>query len=435
MVKGPDKKRVICNTCVSVVSIIANQAYLQIFDDDDDTPDEDLPFVDEELPVSEAEIEDFINSLENGELPFSNKTIDEEEHPFIDKLVEDSAPKKLLPKDIMAFLNKHIIGQDKAKKTLAVAIYNHAKRLKDKTGLIRKSNILMVGPSGTGKTLLAQTLAKVLDVPFAIADATSLTEAGYVGDDVENVLVRLIQAADGDIKKAERGIVYIDEIDKIARKSENRSITRDVSGEGVQHALLKIIEGAEVSVPTDGRRKHPHGDNVMINTKNILFICGGAFEGLATKEEKKCNHIGFGASEEAANEITEPSSDELTADQLVKYGMTPELMGRLPVIVQLEGLKEEDLVRILTEPQGALTKEYEALLEADGVKLVFEQDALLEIAKTALDRHTGARGLRSIMEELMLDIMYDLPDENEESRTCIITKETVLTKQPIVKAA
>ena len=334
----------------------------------------------------------------------------------------------LTPHQITDFLNQYVIGQDHAKKALSVAIYNHAKRVNDNTGLIRKSNILMAGASGTGKTLLAQTLAKILNVPFAIADATSLTEAGYVGDDVENCLTRLVQAADNDIERAERGIIYIDEIDKIARKSENPSITRDVSGEGVQQALLKIIEGAEVSIPVGGGRKHPMASNAIINTKNILFICGGAFEGmLDVKNDGPKRSIGF--NQEETQEVT---AKKLSTETLTKFGILPELIGRLPVLVQLDDIKKDDLVRILTEPKNALVKEYQALLRADGVSLEFTKEALEKIAEKAIERKTGARGLRGIMEELMLDIMYDIPSTPEITK-CIITEKSVETGVPVLR--
>ncbi|MBQ6361033.1 MAG: ATP-dependent Clp protease ATP-binding subunit ClpX [Lachnospiraceae bacterium] len=323
--------------------------------------------------------------------------------------------KSLTPAKIMEHLNKHIIDQETAKKTIAVAIYNHMKRLRgtEEQRLLRKSNILMLGPSGSGKTLIAQTIAELLDVPFAIADATSLTEAGYVGDDVENILVRLVAAADGDIKKAETGIVFVDEIDKIARKSENVSITRDVSGEGVQHALLKIIEGADVSISMNGGRKHPFGNNVMINTRNILFICGGAFEGIRPKETAKANSIGF--STEPAQKTEMQPKEKISSEDLVRFGMIPELIGRLPVVVELNDLKE-DLVRILTEPENSLTEEYRELLAMDNIDLAFTEEALREIAKTALARHTGARGLRGILEDVMLDVMFDAPSARRKKK-------------------
>lgn len=339
--------------------------------------------------------------------------------------LETMQRKIMKPSAVYNLLNDYVIGQDEAKKALAVAVYNHQKRLNDTTGLVRKSNILMIGPSGSGKTLLAQTLAKSMDVPIAIADATSLTEAGYVGDDVENVLVRLIQAADGDIEKAEKGIVFIDEIDKISRKSESRSITRDVSGEGVQHALLKIIEGAEVSVPAGGGRKHPKDGNVMIDTSNILFICGGAFEGLYESETKR-NVMGF-------NSVPDIAEDkEITQELLVKYGIVPELIGRLPVMVKLNELNTNDLIRVMTEPKNAIIKEYQELFNIDGIKLTFTNEAVNMIAELAIEKKTGARGLRSIMENVMSDIMFNAPDD-EDITEIMITADTITSKVPIYK--
>lgn len=318
------------------------------------------------------------------------------------------------PMEIKQVLDDYVIGQDRAKKTIAVAIYNHYKRIVNNRDDIQKSNIIMVGPSGCGKTELARTVAKVLDVPFCITDATTVTEAGYVGDDVENLLLRLIQAADYDIERAEKGIIYIDEIDKIARKSENTSITRDVSGEGVQQALLKIIEGADVDVPETGGRKHPHGDRISINTSNILFICGGAFEGLTMQKGEK--EIGFGANVEAAKIDKEVKVD---ADKLKKFGIIPELIGRLPVIVTLDKLTKEDLRKILTETKNSIIKQYQELIMLDSVDLQFSDEALDFIADKAYGNGTGARGLKAIIEEFMTDIMFEIPSDDKISAVVI----------------
>lgn len=338
------------------------------------------------------------------------------------------------PKEIKEILDDYVIGQEEAKKTLSVAVYNHYKRIahedadKKDDVEIQKSNILLLGPTGCGKTLLARTLARILNVPFAIADATTLTEAGYVGEDVENILLKLIQAADGDIQKAEKGIVYIDEIDKITRKSENLSITRDVSGEGVQQALLKIVEGTIASVPPQGGRKHPNQEMLQINTENILFICGGAFEGLENiiKDRTGKKSIGFGTNIQSEKEINKYEIfKEMLPQDLLKYGLIPEFIGRLPIIATLKDLDKEALIKIATEPKNALVKQYQKLLEMDDVKLEFKQEALEAIVDKAIERKTGARGLRSIIEEIMRDIMFEIPSTPNISK-CIINKNTVL---------